>query len=108
MNRVDVEPLRVAPPLEVRNAQAARLLEAWRTPTGWRYWSAVNNSEVGLWYTAATFFFFAFGGVLALLVRTQLAVPNNEFLSADTYNQVFTLHSVMMFCLRCRCSRQLR
>jgi cytochrome c oxidase subunit I+III len=81
-----------------RKAQAERLLAAWKTPTGWRYWSAVNNSEVGLWYTAAAFAFFLFAGVLALLMRTQLALPENDFLSAELYNQVFTLHgSVMMF-----------
>ncbi|MCB9966008.1 MAG: cytochrome c oxidase subunit I [Geminicoccaceae bacterium] len=81
-----------------REAQAERLLAAWRTPTGWRYWSAVNNSEVGAWYTVAAFVFFLFAGVLALLVRVQLAVPSNDFLSADVYNQAFTLHgTVMMF-----------
>ena len=61
----DPEPLDVAAPVEVRQAQAERLMRAWKTPTGWRYWSAVNNSEVGLWYTAATLFFMAFAGVLA-------------------------------------------
>jgi cytochrome c oxidase subunit I+III len=94
----DPEPLEHAPPEAVQRAQAERLLQAWKTPEGWRYWSAVNNSEVGLWYTAAAFFFFLFGGVLALLMRIQLAVPGNDFLSAELYNQIFTLHgSVMMF-----------
>jgi cytochrome c oxidase subunit I+III len=94
----DREPLPAAPPLEVQRAQAERLLEAWRSPTGWRYWSDVNNTEVGLWYTATTFFFLLFGGVLALLMRVQLALPNNNFLSAEFYNQAFTVHgSVMMF-----------
>jgi cytochrome c oxidase subunit I+III len=94
----DVQPLREAPPEAVRRAQADRLLRAWKMPTGWRYWSAVNNSEVGLWYTSATFFFLAFAGALALLMRIQLAVPNNDFLSAELYNQAFTVHgSVMMF-----------
>ena len=94
----DKEPLEHAPPLEVRRAQAERLLKAWETPKGWRYWSAVNNSEVGLWYTAAAFLFLLFGGVLALLMRVQLAFPNNDFLSAELYNQIFTLHgSIMMF-----------
>lgn len=73
-------------------------MAAWKTPTGWRYWSAVNNSEVGLWYTLTAFGFFLFGGVLALLMRMQLAVPGNDFLTADQYNQVFTMHgTVMMF-----------
>lgn len=94
----DPEPLEHAPPEAVQRAQADRLLQAWKTPEGWRYWSAVNNSEVGLWYTTAAFCFFLFGGVLALLMRIQLAVPGNTFLSAELYNQIFTLHgSVMMF-----------
>lgn len=83
---------------ERQRGQAERLLAAWKTPTGWRYWSAVNNSEVGLWYTATAFIFMLFAGVLGLLIRVQLAAPENDFLSAELYNQVFTLHgSVMMF-----------
>tara|TARA_R110002073_G_scaffold7245_12_gene41414 strand:+ start:8220 stop:10784 length:2565 start_codon:yes stop_codon:yes gene_type:complete len=80
------------------SAQAKRLLAPWRTPTGWRYWSAVNNSEVGLWYTVTAFAFFLFGGVLALVMRIQLALPDNDWLTPEQYNQVFTMHgSVMMF-----------
>ncbi|MGQ0592634.1 MAG: cytochrome c oxidase subunit I [Gammaproteobacteria bacterium] len=95
---IEPGPLTAAPPEEVQRAQKERLLKAWKKPTGWRYWSAVNNSEVGLWYTAMTFLFLLFGGVLALLMRIQLAVPNNDFLSAEMYNQAFTVHgSVMMF-----------
>ena len=94
----DVEPLTEAPPAEVRRAQEERLLQAWKMPTGWRYWSSVNNTEVGLWYTVMTLFFLLFGGVLALLMRIQLAKADNDFLSAELYNQVFTVHgSVMMF-----------
>ncbi len=94
----DSEPLADAPPESLRRAQAERLLKAWETPTGWRYWSAVNNTHVGLWYTSMTFLFMLFAGVLALLMRLQLARPNNDFLSADLYNQAFTVHgSVMMF-----------
>jgi cytochrome c oxidase subunit I+III len=81
-----------------QEAQAGRLRKVWEVPRGWRYWSAVNNTEVGIWYTAACFGFMLFAGVLALLVRAQLAVPDNDLLSADTYNQAFTLHgSAMMF-----------
>lgn len=98
MNRTDPEPLSQAPPEEIRRAQEERLMKAWETPTGWRYWSAVNNTEVGLWYTSAACAFFLFGGVLALLIRIQLAVPDNDFLTAEQYNQIFTMHgSVMMF-----------
>lgn len=79
-------------------AERASLAEAWRTPTGWRYVSAVNNSHVGKWYILAAFGFFTFAGLLALLIRTQLAVPENDLLSMELYNQVFTLHgTAMMF-----------
>jgi cytochrome c oxidase subunit I+III len=69
----DVQPLAEAPPVELQRAQAARLLRTWKTPIGWRYWSSVNNTDVGLWYTGMTLFFLLFGGVLALLMRIQLA-----------------------------------
>jgi cytochrome c oxidase subunit I+III len=95
---VSEHPLAEAPPPHVREAQERRLREVWRTPTGWRYWSAVNNTVVGLWYTVTAFAFFIFGGVLALLMRIQLAVPENTFLTAEQYTQIFTMHgSVMMF-----------
>jgi cytochrome c oxidase subunit I+III len=94
----DGGPLPHEPPPELQRAQERRLLEVWSLPRGWRYWSAVNNEAVGIWYTAAAFFFLFFGGVLALLMRIQLAVPENDFLSPGLYNQVFTLHgSIMMF-----------
>jgi cytochrome c oxidase subunit I+III len=94
----DPEPLQQAPPEAIQRAQEARLLQVWQSPTGWRYWSDVNNSTVGLWYTAMTIFFFLFAGVLALLMRLQLAVPENDFLAVELYNQAFTVHgSVMMF-----------
>ena len=83
---------------ELRKGQEERLEAVWETPKGVRYWSAVNNSEVGIWYTATSLAFFLFAGVLGLLIRTQLAVPDNDFLSATFYNQVFTLHgTAMMF-----------
>ncbi|MEH6691967.1 MAG: cytochrome c oxidase subunit I [Pseudorhizobium pelagicum] len=83
---------------EERAAQEERLRKVWKTPGGWRYWTSVNNSEIGMWYGVTAFTFMLFAGVLALLVRLQLSVPNNDFLSADFFNQAFTLHgTVMMF-----------
>ncbi|NDV52552.1 MULTISPECIES: cbb3-type cytochrome c oxidase subunit I [unclassified Salipiger] len=79
-------------------AQRARLMKVWETPTGWRRISAVNNSSVGKWYLLTSFAFFTFAGFLALLIRAQLAVPNNDLLSQSLYNQLFTLHgTAMMF-----------
>lgn len=83
---------------ELQKAQEERLKEAWKAPEGWRYWSAVNNTEVGRWYALSAFGFMLAAGVLALLMRIQLAVPENDFLSADRFNQFFTMHgSAMMF-----------
>ncbi len=94
----DVEPLAEAPSKEVREAQEERLRATWKTPEGWRYWSAVNNSEVGLWYTSLCLIFLFFGGVLALVMRIQLAQPDSDFVTADQFDQLFTMHgSVMMF-----------
>jgi cytochrome c oxidase subunit I+III len=98
MKPADVEPLPEAPPAAIRRAQEARLIATWEAQKGWRYWSAVNNTEVGRWYIAGALIFFLYGGLLALMMRTQLAFPGQEILPPDLYNQVFTMHgSVMMF-----------
>ena len=79
-------------------AELQQLETTWARPTGWRYWSDVNNSTVGLWYIATAFAFMLFAGALALIMRLQLAVPENKLVPAETYNQMFTLHgTVMMF-----------
>ncbi len=81
-----------------RDAEAAQLAKVWERPTGWRYFSDVNNSVVGIWYIVAAFAFMLFAGVLALIIRLQLAVPENDLVDAHTYSQLFTLHgTVMMF-----------
>jgi len=75
-----------------------RLNAAWEKPRGFGFFTEVNNNHLGLLYIATAFLFFLGAGVLALLMRIQLAVPNNTFLSAGTFNQFFTMHgTVMMF-----------
>src|SRR5688572_22045020 len=76
-----------------------RTLErAWQPPRGWRLMCSVNNVHVGLFYIATALLFLVLAGVLALLMRVQLAVPDNTWLSTHTYNQLFTMHgTVMMF-----------
>jgi cytochrome c oxidase subunit I+III len=74
------------------------LRRIWAAPSGWAIVSGVNNSIIGLFYIGTALLFLLAAGVLALLMRIQLAVPNNDFLTGDTYNQVFTMHgTVMMF-----------
>ena len=70
----------------------------WRTPPGLGRLSAVNHSIVGRRFIVTAFVFFGIGGILAMLIRAQLATPRSAFLGPDIYNQVFTMHgTVMMF-----------
>ena len=70
----------------------------WRTPPGIGRLSAVNHTIIGRRFIIAAFVFFGIGGVLAMLIRAQLASPHSAFLGSETYNQVFTMHgTVMMF-----------
>jgi len=58
----------------------------------------VDHKKLGILYLYTSIFFFGVGGVLALLVRTQLAVADNTFVNHDQYNQIFTMHaSAMLF-----------
>lgn len=72
-------------------AQEDRLRAVGAAPRGRRYISAVNTTQVGLWYMAAGFAFCLFAGVLALPMQVQFAVPGNELSSAETCNEVHTL-----------------
>ena len=66
----------------------------------WKDWvSTVDHKKIGIMYGVAAMFFFLVGGLEALLIRTQLAFPENGFLSADVYNQIFTMHGVTMIFL---------
>lgn len=99
-DEIDLSQLPPAEPYDKARdeAQRARLLDVWKKPTGWRGVSAVNNSHVGKWYLLTSFSFFVFAGILALLIRVQLAVPDNPLFSQSLYNQLFTLHgTAMMF-----------
>lgn len=64
---------------------------------GWRAWlTTVDHKKIGIMYGAGAVFFFIIGGVEALLIRMQLWSPRGELLSADLYNQVFTMHGTTM------------
>ncbi|HLU31348.1 MAG TPA: cbb3-type cytochrome c oxidase subunit I, partial [Acidimicrobiia bacterium] len=75
------------------------LAEAWSNPSGlWGWLTIVNHKNVGRRFIVTGLIFFVLGGVMALLMRTQLAVPEATFLDADFYNQMFTMHgTTMMF-----------
>ena len=65
--------------------------------TGWKSWLfTVDHKRIGIMYGAAALLFLVIGGIEALLLRLQLAVPGGNVLSEDAYNQVFTMHGVTM------------
>lgn len=76
-----------------------KLREPWVPPQGWRIFSAVNNTYVGLAYIAVGLIIFVLAGVLAVMMRTQLAVPENTLIGHTLYNQLFTMHGTMMMFL---------
>ncbi len=71
-----------------------------KSTEGWKSWlTTVDHKRIGILYGAAAIFFFVVGGIEALLIRLQLARPGSTVLSADLYNQVFTMHGVTMIFL---------
>lgn len=85
-------------PLPRPEGELEQLKRIWQRPSGWRLLTVVNNSYVGLLYIATALLFFLLAGLLALVMRTQLAVPDNDLIGHDLYNQLFTMHgTVMMF-----------
>jgi cytochrome c oxidase subunit I+III len=80
------------------NQQHDQFNAVWGNPRGWRALTIVNHTTIGLRFMLTGAVFFLLGGLLAMLIRTQLALPNHEFMEPDVYNQVFTMHgTVMMF-----------
>ncbi len=58
--------------------------------------TTVDHKKIGILYFWTSIVFLLIAGFLALLIRTQLIVPENTFLGPETYNQVFTMHGTMM------------
>ncbi len=80
-------------------ARHQKLTAIWGAPHNWRgMLTTVNHTTIGLRFILTALVFFLVGGVLAMLLRVQLATSGNDFLDAATYNQIFTMHgTVMMF-----------
>lgn len=72
---------------------------SWKESTIGSWVTTVDHKRIGILYIYTAFAFFLFGGVEALLVRVQLMIPNNHFLSPELYDQVFTMHATTMIFL---------
>src|SRR5690625_4259013 len=65
--------------------------------SGWVSWlTTTDHKKIGIMYFFATTVFFVVGGLEALAVRVQLAGPDGQLLTADQFNQIFTMHGVTM------------
>src|SRR6195952_4270823 len=64
----------------------------------WRDYFKVNTDHkvIGIQYIVTTFFFFFVGGLMAMLIRAELAQPGTQIVGANTYNSLFSTHAVLM------------
>ena len=98
VNQIAIDPPRrnQVPPTA---ADVDALEETWREPAGLIGWlSAINHKTIGKRFVITAFGFFIAGGLLAAVMRMQLARPGNTLVGPDLYNQLFTMHgTTMMF-----------
>lgn len=67
--------------------------------TLWEYLTTVDHKKIAILYLIAGGLFFVLGGLEAMFIRIQLAVPNNDFVSAGLYNEILTMHGTTMIFL---------
>ena len=69
--------------------------------TGWRDYFRVNTDHkvIGIQYVVTSFFFMLVGGLLAMLVRAELAAPGAQFVDSNAYNGLFSVHASLMIFL---------
>jgi len=65
----------------------------------WSWITTVDHKRIGVLYGVTAFIFFLAGGIEAMIIRTQLAVPNGGVVDADLFNQLFTMHALTMIFL---------
>lgn len=61
--------------------------------------TTVDHKKIGIMYVISSFMFFLVGGLLALVIRSELAAPGLQFVTAEQYNSVFGLHAINMIFL---------
>lgn len=67
--------------------------------TVWDYLTTVDHKKIAILYLIAGGLFFAVGGIEAMLIRIQLIVPENDFVSAGLFNEIITMHGTTMIFL---------
>ncbi|MFB9400566.1 cbb3-type cytochrome c oxidase subunit I, partial [Streptomyces echinatus] len=74
--------------LPVRRKQPGNVVVKWLTTT--------DHKTIGTLYLVTSFAFFLIGGVMALLMRAELARPGLQIMSNEQFNQAFTMHGTIM------------
>ena len=87
MTAVAPQPIATRPYPTRKPVKGSTLLRLFRT---------TDHKQLGIMYLVTTFAFFLAGGAMAMLIRTELAVPGQQFLSQEQYNQLFTMHGTVM------------
>ena len=90
MTAVAPKPITTRPYPARRAAKGSVLLKMLRT---------TDPKDIAILYLVTSFGFFMVGGAMALLMRGELAVPGQQFLSNEQYNQLFTMHGTIMLLL---------
>ena len=92
------------PTIALPEALPARRRSMLRRPTGapkgvWGWLTTVDHKKIGILYGVTAGIFFLIGGIEALVLRLQLGAPDQTLVSADQYNQLFTMHGTTMIFL---------
>src|SRR5215213_3935523 len=81
-------------------ARIDRLERVWLERPGVLGWvTTTDHKRIGLLYFFTSLVFFAAGGIEALVIRSQLLVPEEKLVSPDAFNQLFTMHGLTMIFL---------
>ena len=82
---------------QVSTAGQVVSVEEFTYPKGiWSWITTVDHKRIGVLYLVTSLIFLVVGGIEALIMRVQLAQPNGDFVSGDTFNQLFTMHALTM------------
>ncbi|MCU1683284.1 MAG: cytochrome oxidase subunit [Amycolatopsis sp.] len=90
MTAVAPKPIATRPYPARESVKGSSLLALFRT---------TDHKQIGIMYLVTSFAFFMAGGAMAMLIRTELARPGQQFLSQEQYNQLFTMHGTVMLLL---------
>ncbi|OLZ44764.1 cytochrome ubiquinol oxidase subunit I, partial [Amycolatopsis keratiniphila subsp. nogabecina] len=90
MTAVAPKPIATRPYPARESVKGSYLLRLFRT---------TDHKQIGIMYLVTSFAFFMVGGAMAMLIRSELARPGQQFLSQEQYNQLFTMHGTIMLLL---------